>query len=117
MDLRPGSLIPAIAVLTALAALSPPPASAQQGEECEGVPHCGPYSENPPEECNGPNDPFCNGGGGGPIATCSVCFHFPGGPNGEPAEYDCLDIAGSPRLKNCEAILNGCVSSGFCYLV
>lgn len=83
MNRRRGSFLAGMATLFVLVLLSPAPAGAQQGEECEGIPHCGPFEQDPGNPCNGPNDPFCEGGGGGgggggsSCATCVDVFIFP----------------------------------------
>jgi hypothetical protein len=123
MNLRPGSLAVAAAIMIGLASLSPPHVNAQPGGECEeGIPHCGPYSEDPGDGCLGPDDPFCNGGGGGgggggTNTGCRICLFIHEGPNGEPAYHYCADIAGPNRLNDCEAFANGCSSNGFCVWV
>lgn len=55
----------ALTLALAVAAVPAPVIAQQQNGECEGLPHCGPYSEDPGEGCLGHDDPFCNGGGGG----------------------------------------------------
>lgn len=122
MNMRPSSLVFTAAVLFLLAALSPAPAGAQQGEECEGIPHCGPFDEDPGEGCNGPNDPFCEGGGGGGgggnCADCVAVYVWPDLQN--PDHFECQGGPPPPvgtRLKNCSAHMNGCSSTGWCYVV
>jgi hypothetical protein len=109
MNLRPGSLVVAIAILTAFAALSPSLAGAQQEGDCEWIPHCGPYVDDPPA-----------GGGSGGGSTCATCVAVYVFPNLQtPHHYECEGgpPTGQTRLQNCSAHLNGCSSTGFCYIV
>lgn len=93
MHVRPGRLLPILAVLALAASLSPVPAGAQQqnGGCEEGTPHCGPYSEDPGNGCLGPDDPFCNGGGGGGSGTsyCYLCQATI--ENGQVTSVDCVN--------------------------
>lgn len=80
MNVRLGSFLVALAVVVLVAAFGAAPAAAQQEPDCEGVPHCGPYNEDPAPPCF-PNDPFCGGGGGGggsPPVACWGCEFFIG---------------------------------------
>ena len=74
MTVRGSSFFVILAALS-FVALGAAPAAAQQSGDCEGIPHCGPYVDPPGDPCNGPNDPFCNGGGGGggTIGPCAKC--------------------------------------------
>lgn len=64
MTMRPILFWPTIVALALVAISTPIRVSAQVQDECDGVPHCGPFDEDPGTPCLGPDDPFCDGEGG-----------------------------------------------------
>lgn len=110
MSLHPTPFLATIAVLALVAGFTPSSVSAQQQGDCDGVPHCGPYNEDPGEPCLGPNDPFCNGGGGGggggSTGQCQVCDLTCDSNNNCTASCD-DNMVGETGKSECEVTQEG----------
>lgn len=89
------------AVLIAL--LFAPAALAQSGDCTD--PHCGPYSEDPGDSCLGPDDPFCDDGGGGGWGSwerCQRCFF-----DSANMELKCGQVKSGDGRSECRVYLEG----------
>lgn len=73
----------------------------------------------PPAGCLGTNDPWCDAGGGSgddPDPRCHVCAYIPQGPDGNPADWDCVIDSSccDAELSNCRWGTSYCYYDGYC---